>query len=292
MKSEKLSIIVVNWNKKNYLRKCLKSINEKTIYPNYEIIVVDNGSKDGSVAMIKNEFPEVKLIANKKNMGFAKANNQGITYAINTESNYLFLLNNDTEIIDKNWLNELINFSKSDEKIGVVGCKLIYPNGDIQFAGAYVNSAGIGKHITSDIKNPVKVDYVTGAAMLIKKIVINDIGLLDEGYFPIYFEETDFCYRARKAGYKIMVNPSVKIRHFESATMKEDPGTYYILNKNRVRFMLFNFSKMQLLKAIPWEILRFIKNIFKLKTHLLLKAYTTNIKNLKEILEKRKGRNL
>lgn len=286
----KVSIIIVNLDKKDYLTKCITTLIKKTKYRKYDIIVIDNGSKDGSVSFIRKKFPFLKIISNEKNLGFAAANNQGIRLAIKNKSDYFFLLNNDTEILTDNWLKKLIDFLEKNEKIGIVGCKLLYENGKIQHTGAYVNIAGIGKNITVDISKPKEVQFVTGAAFLIKKEVINNIGFLDESFYPIYFEETDFCFRARKKGYKIFVLPEIKITHHESITSKDNPLKYLIINKNRIRFMLLNFSIYKIFISSFFEIIRILKSLFKLRLHLLLKAYLENINNLNEIVEKRKNR--
>lgn len=279
-----VSIVILNWNGRKLLKNCLTSIKENTSYPNYEIIVVDNGSTDGSQTFIKESYPNINLIENKKNLGFSKANNQGIIAA---GGDFIFLLNNDTQVT-KNWLTNLIEVAESDSKIGIVGCKMIFPNGEVQHAGGYITNAGIGRHYSNGEEG--EVEYVTGASMLIKREVIDKIGLLDEKFTPIYFEDTDLCFRARKAGFKVVYTPKSSIMHYEAATTKQKKWMYFVMNRNRIRFMLLNFSKIRLLKAIPWEILRILKNIFKLRIHLLIKAYCVNLIDINEILKKRKER--
>ncbi|MEM4325816.1 MAG: glycosyltransferase family 2 protein, partial [Candidatus Pacearchaeota archaeon] len=122
-----VAIIIVNLNKKEILKKCLDSLYKKTKYKNYVVIVSDNGSTDGSVEMIKKEFKRVDLIENRKNLGFALANNVAVDYALRKYNpDYFFLLNNDTKIIQKDWLTKLVETAESDERIGIVGCNLIY----------------------------------------------------------------------------------------------------------------------------------------------------------------------
>ena len=125
-----LSIIIVNWNNKNLLEDCLKSICDTQNCENYEIVVVDNNSNDGSVDLIKKEFPKVKLIENEKNLGFAKANNQAIRIS---KAKYIMLLNNDTIIIQNDCFDKMIKFMEENIKVGVLGCKLLYTDKTLQF---------------------------------------------------------------------------------------------------------------------------------------------------------------
>jgi GT2 family glycosyltransferase len=274
-------------NKKDYLIRCINSVIKKTKNVNYETIVVDNGSNDDSVSAIKKKFPKIKVISNEKNIGFAAANNQGIKLGLKNNSEYFFLLNNDTEILTDNWLEDLVNFSEKSKDIGIVGCKLLYENGKIQHTGGYVNNAGIGRNLTFNITKPKEVQYATGAALLIKKEVIDAVGFLDESFYPIYFEEVDFCFRARKIKYRIFVYPEVKILHHESITTKENKEKYLVMNKNRIRFILLNFPVYKILIMIFFEIFRMVKSLFKKRLKMLLKAYLENIKNLHEIMKKR-----
>jgi len=296
MKKPLVSIIIVNWNAKEMLRNCLNSIRENTTYPNYKIVVVDNGSTDGSVEMIKKEFPHVQLIQNKENIGFAKANNQGIK---SIESDYYFLIGNDTEVT-KNWLTSMIEVSESDSKFGITGCKLIFPNGRIQHAGAWVKIHGVEHCLREKGDKLRQVDYVTGAAFLIKKEVIDKIGLLDEGFSPFYYEDSDYCVRARKAGYKIIYNPKTAIIHHTAYSMKKQslPFVYFIKEKNRIRFILLNFPLPWLILRVPYEIRRFGATLAGLYGEtsqmlpLFVKAWLVNLKGLKEILRKRRCRTM
>lgn len=281
-----VSVVVLNWNGGELLKKCLESLQKNTEYPDYEVIVVDNGSEDGSQELVRKDFPDIRLIENEKNLGFAKGNNRGIKAG---EGEYIFLLNNDTEVT-KGWLTELVKVAASDPAIGIVGCRLEYPDGEVQHAGGYVTSAGIAKHYTSGGQR--EVEYVTGAALLIKKGVIEEIGYLDEKFSPFYFEEMDWCFRAKKSGYKIIYSPNAEIVHHESFSMKKRANNfvYFVKNKNRIRLMLIHFSKTKLFKGAFWEILRLFKSVFKLRTHLLIKAYIVNLDDIREILEKRRAR--
>lgn len=289
-KLKKVSILIVNWDGKELLKRCLKSVKKHTQYPNYEVIVIDNGSEDGSQNMIKEEFKWVKLIENTENKGFSGANNQGIEAG---DGDYFYLLNYDTEVTE-GWLTKVVEVALSDEKIGVVGSGQLV-NGKTLAGSGYVDGRGINRaypeaFLKKFIDKPGVVYSVGGATMLIKKRVINEVGALDEGFNPLYFEETDFCARARAKGYKVIFAPSSVVYHWNKNTGSVRPWVYFAMSKNRIRYMLLNFSKLELIKALPWEILRIIKNTFKLRIHLLIKAYIVNLKDMNEILDKRRSR--
>ncbi|MFH1587671.1 MAG: glycosyltransferase family 2 protein [Candidatus Diapherotrites archaeon] len=281
-----VSIIILNWNGMDFTRKCLESIGRNTFYSPYEIIVVDNGSSDGSVEFLRQKRKEgkIKLIENSSNMGFAGGNNQGIDAS---KGSYIFLLNNDTTV-NGHWLASLVRVMDAYEKAGIVGCRLVYPNGKLQHAGAKIDDAGIARNLPEGGER--EVEYVTGAALMIKREVIDKIGKLDEGFNPIYFEEVDWCYRAWRAGFSVIYTPDTTIVHHEGeATQKKQTKAwnYFVMNKNRIRFMLLNFSGDRLISALPYEILRVLKSIVLLRIQHLLKAYWINFKNRKEIREKR-----
>jgi len=228
---EKVIIIILNWNGKELLKDCLSSLFKLTDYPNYKVIVVDNGSNDGSVEFVKQNFPQADIIALDKNYGFSKGNNIGIKYALEKYNpEYILLLNNDTEIIQKDWLKLLV---ESAEKYNaqIVGCKLIYPNGKIQHAGIDIKflSEHIGRFENKEKYSFIKyIGAVTFACVLIKKEVIEKIGLLDEIFFAGH-EDLDYCFKARKNGFKILYNGNVTLIHKESITTKkfEDLRRWY-----------------------------------------------------------------
>ena len=205
----KVDIILLNWNQKKDTIDCLESLRNLN-YTNYEIIVVDQDSKDGTQDIIRSRFPNVILIENKENVGFAEGNNIGIRKAFEGNPDYIFLLNNDT-VVDINILHNLIKLAETDLEIGLVGAKIFYfdfPD-KIWFAGGKMDwirglSVNLGAEQKDDSKydQMMETDFISGCAFLIKRNVIEKIGLLDKRYF-IYFEEIDWCIRAKKAGYKI-----------------------------------------------------------------------------------------
>jgi GT2 family glycosyltransferase len=250
-------IVIVNWNGKAILQRCLTSFFANTSNPDCKIVVVDNASTDASEEMLQEKFPQVKLIKNYQNTGFSKANNQGIRLALENGAKYILLLNNDVEITDSRWLEELFDVLKSDLRIGIVGCKLIYPDGTIQHAGGIIKlrvpyHRGDGSKDVGQFDKVEFVDYVTGAVLLIKSDVIHRIGLLDEGFSPLYYEDTDWCVRATLYGYKVAYTPNPKLIHYSTSSSKKLGRERRLLYSRRsfIRFFLLNFQTKSIIKRI------------------------------------------
>ncbi|MBN1941230.1 MAG: glycosyltransferase family 2 protein [Candidatus Diapherotrites archaeon] len=283
-----VSIIVLNWNGKEYTKQCIESVAKHTARGKYELIVVDNGSKDGSIEMLegmKRRKIVDTIILNSENRGFSGANNQGMKIS---RGKFIFLLNNDT-LLEKNWLEKMVKVAETDAKIGIVGPHLPESKTSKKiYGGGYIDDRGIARH--SYNRHESDAEQVGGAALLIKRKVFEKIGFLDEGFNPIYFEESDYCARARRSGYRIVFTPEVKIVHFGSKIVKKQASkwSFVTLNKNRVRYMLLHFSKKRLLKALGWELARIAKHTVRLRIHWLLEAYWINLKNLGDIIGKRR----
>ena len=221
----KLSIIIVNWNGKHLIRSCLASIYKFIRDIEFEVIVVDNGSNDDSVQLISTEFPLVKMIKNDKNIGFAGGVNKGLEVA---KAKYLLLLNNDTELLDNTFL-PMIRFMEINQKIGILGCKLKdrtgkaeescdnFPTfwsrvvGKLSERIYFLRRIGVSMRYW-DYNRLREVDVVSGACLLTRRNVVEKIGKFDERFF-MYHEDTDFCYRARREGFKIYFFPYSTIIH-------------------------------------------------------------------------------
>ena len=224
-----LSVIIVNWNAKSLLEQSLKSVYSciTESFP-LEVFVVDNGSSDGSPGMVKEKFPAVKLIENRENLGFARANNQAIG---KSSGKYVLLLNSDVIILNKA-LEKTITFLENHPDAGAVGCKLLNQDGTLQHScynfgsltRSVISSLGLDRTIFRNIskfqsllKNwshdkVREVDYVRGAFLMLRKKSIEDVGLLDERFF-MYAEEADVCYRLKKAGWKVYFFPGAEVIH-------------------------------------------------------------------------------
>ena len=256
-----LTIIIVNWNNKNLLRNCLKSIYNSQNYYNYEIIVVDNNSEDGSVELIKNEFPNVVLIENNKNLGFAKANNQAIKIA---RGNYILLLNNDTVVTNTYCFDRMIELMEKNSQIGILGCKLLYPDGTLQSCGESFPSVwGIfksqilfaktwkrfGKNKQGD-NHFKEIDFICGACLMTRKEILDQVGLFKEKYF-MYGEDVEFCYRVHKAGYDIGVLTDESIIHLHSKSTEKNltEMLYHSITNELKNLRMLHHSKLEVLFA-------------------------------------------
>ncbi len=238
-----LSVIIVSFNTKKLLEDCLKSTYKFTEGINFEVIVVDNGSKDESSLMVKKKFPQVKLILNKDNLGFTKANNQGIKAA---KGKYILLLNSDTYLIE-NSLKKLVEKANSLENLGAMGPLLLNQDQTIQQSVgffphlvqvflwmSFIDDLPGGQyfkpyHVDHDnfYKQDHQVDWVTAAAILIPKEVIKNVGALDEKIF-MYGEEVDWCYRAKQKSYNIYFLQSTKIVHIGRGSSQKIPTKAFI----------------------------------------------------------------
>ncbi len=234
-----LSIIIVNWKVKDLLEKCLRSIFEQTKNISFEVFVVDNNSGDGSAEMVREKFPQVDLTASAENLGFAKGNNLAIK---KFRGRYVLLLNPDTEILD-NALGKMVKFMDAQEECGIAGCKLLNADLSLQpsvrafpdFASQifillkihhlFPHSKTMYKYLVQDFDygKTQETDQVMGAFMMIRREVINRIGVLDENFW-IWFEEVDFCKRAKEAGFKIFYTPEAKIIHHFGQSFKQAMG--------------------------------------------------------------------
>ena len=249
----KIFIIVLNWNQKNNTLECLDSL-QKITYRNYKIIAVDNGSTDGSQETIKNSYPEVIVAENKENLGYAEGNNVGIKYALKHGADYVFILNNDT-IADTEALYFLIDEAEKNRNIGIVGPKIYYyeESSRIQSTGGALNGnfnplhRGFKETDKGQFEDVKEVDFVSGSAMLIKREVFEKIGFFDPDFF-MYWEETDFCYRARKQGFRVIVVPQAKIWH-KGGTGVMPLITYYMV-RNKLLFLKKNkLGNLNILKT-------------------------------------------
>lgn len=253
------SLIVLNWNGKEYLAQCLPSLLALD-YTNYEIILVDNGSTDDSVDYAISEFSGIRVIENRRNLGCAGGMNVGIAQS---QGDIAVLLNNDV-IVRRDWLSELVGAMTIDECIGVAGCKIFFADGDtLQHAGglishplALANHYGYRQPDTGAYDVLTDVDYVTSAAMAIRRAALAEVGNLDDGFFPIYYDDVDICYRARTAGWRVVYVPTAVLTHLESATMVRDSYRYFVsFHRSRLRFVLKHLSIEQFLREfVPAEV--------------------------------------
>ncbi len=243
-----ISIVVLNWNNYADTKECLTSLSQVTD-PDVEIILVDNGSQDGSGERLKSEFPQVKLIANKENLGFTGGNNVGIKYALAQGRKYILLLNNDT-VVEPDFLSKLLKSAQADPQVGVLSPKIMFFDQPqkIWFVGGSFRSflkkpyhPYYGELDNGQNENrPTETGWVSGCCMLVKSEVFTKIGLLDEDYFNNY-EDADFCWRAKQAGYKILLVPEAKIYHKFAASVGGKFSPFYTYFRTRNNLCVFPF---------------------------------------------------
>lgn len=282
-----ISVIICSLNGEKVLPACLRAVLESEYSP-LEIIVVDNGSTDRTSSVVKEQFPQVKLLRAPRNLGFAGGNNLGIR---NAQGDIVVLLNDDTEVTPE-WLSGARRAIESLPDWGILGAKLLYPDKKtIQHAGGTILPNALTQHIgngevdSGQYDTIRRCDYVTGAAFFIRRKLINKIGLLDEGYFPIYFEEVDYCFRARAAGYEVYYVPEIKVLHYESRTThKLSRGFLYKYHRNRLRFIIKNFTLRQMIRCAKFELKWLWKNHDTDLIISLTKAYLVNLLRLPSTL--------
>ena len=257
---KQLSIIIVSWNVKDLLRQCLQSIAENKGNIDLEVWVVDNDSQDQTVEMIKQEFPWINLIANNKNLGFAKANNLAINKA---NGQYLLLLNPDTKIFPDT-LEKSLAFIESHPECGALGCKMLYPNGTIQpsirrfpnwlviflilikIPKIFPNLKIFKRYLAEDFdyNKTQTAEQIMGAFMLIPRSVFNKVGILDEKFFN-WFEEVDFCRRIWQAKYKIYYFAEAQIIHYGGQSFSQEKllKNQWIFFSSAIKYFLKNLIK-------------------------------------------------
>lgn len=248
-----VSIVIVSWNTRDILRDCLQSVYEQAGDVNFEVIVIDNASIDGSVEMVRYEFPEVTVIENSENRGFAAANNRGIAVA---KGRYVLLLNSDTIVLE-NAIAGTVSFADAHPTAAVVGCRVLNPDKTLQptcfmfpsLLNMFLSSSYLYKLFPRnrffgreamtwwDRQNIREVDVVKGCFMLIRKEAIREVGVMDEQYF-MYCEETDWCYRFKRTGWNTLYNPGTEIIHLGGASTGQIAGEMLLqLRASRLIFL-------------------------------------------------------
>ncbi len=252
----KLSIIIVSWNVRALLEKCLVSLFEHPLHDSFEVIVVDNASQDGSVRMVQEKFPQVKCMANQENLGFSRANNMAYR---ESRGEYLLLLNPDA-CVHAGALDGMVSYLERHDGVGIVGGKLLNADGSLQpsvrtlptfWQQFFVNKLlGKDPELAFDYTKQQEVDQVMGAFLVTRRSLVEHLGFLDERFF-IWMEDVDFCKRVKEAGYKVIYLPSVVATHQRSSSFNQQNLV--------VRQIRFNKSSRQYYKKhhgmLPYLIL-------------------------------------
>ncbi len=264
-------VIVVNYNGAKYLQTCLSSIEQQT-YSNYETIVIDNASTDNSEEYIRQYFPKMTLIQAERNLGFARGNNLAIKSALDQKADYVFLVNNDTEL-ESDLIEQLIKTAERDPSVGIVSPVVfdLKNKNSLQEMGMAIDKFGYPLALKSSLDR-YRVFFVSGCAMMIKSELILRIGFFDESYF-MFAEDLDLCWRSWLASYKIIVNENARIYHesggsipggtIKSSSYKTSAQRVFLREKNTVRTLMKNYDSSNLIKIVPFYVaLLFFETIF------------------------------
>lgn len=264
----KVSVVILNWNGKQDTLECLDSV-QKIDYPNYDVVVVDNGSTDDSVNAITKKYPDITLIKTGSNLGYAGGNNVGIRLALDHDADFILVLNNDT-IVSPDLLSAFVTAKDLLPANSVLGAKIFfYDKPDtLWFAGGRWNSEsnsfehlGSGQTDSAEFNRFAEVDYVTGCALFASAATFKEVGLLNESFFLTY-EETDWCYRARAKGHKCIFVPEAKLWHKVSSSFggADSPLVGYFMQRNKLLWVKKHLPR-QVMNHLHKENLRTLRRI-------------------------------
>ena len=303
-----VSVIMVNWNTRKLLCECIESVYEHAGDVSCEIIVIDNASSDGSSAMVRDRFPEVRLIENPENCGFARANNQGMQQA---SGRYVLLLNSDARPLG-GALEHVVEFADRNQDAAVVGCRVLNSDMTLQptcfmfpsllnmiLSSSYLyklfaNNRFCGRErMTWWQRDDVRaVDVVTGCFMLVRRSAIESVGMLDDRFF-MYAEETDWCYRFKQAGWRVLFTPEAQIVHHGGQSSRNvRPEMLIELRLSILKFMKKHHGRFQYaiasalvflfiaLRLPLWFLLQNIPNEQKSSAEARVRAYTGCIRKI------------
>jgi GT2 family glycosyltransferase len=271
-KAPLVGMVLVNWNLKDTLRETLASCFQID-YPNFKVVVVDNGSHDGSQAMVQKEFPQVHLIANPVGLGYAKATSQGMEWLASQGAQYLFSTSNDVTF-DPPILREMVAAMEADAQIGIIGSKVYFFDRPevIWHAGAHIGWHGHSFHYGWERRDHPRYDrvrecdFVTGCGYLVRAEIAKALGFLKED-LVFYSEDSDFCYRVRARGFKIIYLPAAKLWHKTSTTLGKNRGlqlrystrnNLYLLHHHKVGPCYPMVLAIHLLAVLPMKMLFFM----------------------------------
>jgi len=229
----RVSIVIPVWNGASVIADCLKAVYASTGDELADVICVDNASEDESADCIATHYPQARLLRQLVNLGFAGGVNAGIAAA---SGDVLVLLNQDC-LPEAGWLKAVLNVFSQYSNTGIVGCTIFHTDGTLDHAGAkMIRPRAMGTHLNDVIDAPRPADYVTGSAFGIHHKVIDRAGWLDEDFYPAYYEEADYCYRARHAGFEVMYAPKARVRHLRSSKEAHRAPIKHSANQHRMRF--------------------------------------------------------
>jgi GT2 family glycosyltransferase len=281
-----VSIIVINWNTRDLLKDCLRSVYENSHHAAVEVIVVDNASTDGSIEMIENDFPDVKLIKNDHNAGFSRANNQAVEVS---RGEFILFINSDVIVLADS-IADMIRIMRNNAEIGALACQSLYTDKktvqhdcrrfptimtalfDNTFLGRWFPENGVMKRYRFRdwaFDDFSEVDQPPMTCLLVRRTVVDAVGLLDEKLF-LFFNDVDWCLRINKAGFKIFYMPDAQVVHYASMSVNRFSASYYYWHKDRFYFYRkhYGYHAVLLIKLVLF--LDFLERTLKLPIKVML----------------------
>lgn len=266
----KVSIVILNWNQRDMTLACLRSL-KKISYPSYEIILVDNGSTDDSIPAVRKEFPEIEIIENGRNLGVAGGRNVGIEYVQQKGTDYLLFLDNDT-VVDKDFITEMVRVGEEDRKAGILTGKIYFysdperiwcAGGSLSLYRRHISATGYDEIDKGQYDDLREVDHVAGCCLMIKKKVIDEIGILDQNFIEYFTEDTDWCLRAKKKGYRIMYVPEAKLWHHVIKKISVSERYWYLKGRNLMWMMRKHARLHHWIGFIFFSVFGFVKVLYR-----------------------------
>lgn len=292
-----VAVIILTWNAAAAALACLRTVTRQE-RAQAHVLVVDNASTDGTPERIAEQFPTVTLIRNPRNLGFAAGMNAGIRalQAAADPPDVIVLLNQDTQVAP-NWLAEIVAPFERDPQIGAVGCKIRYADGTIQHAGAYLEwPRALAQHVgwhepdTGQYDDCKDYETLTGAALALRTQALEEVGLLDPGYTPAYYEDSDLCWRLRRHSYRIVYNPRAVVTHHESLSITDDLTRSKYYNRGRLRYVLKTYAVADIVGPFLESEIAFVHaHGYTIEARALRWAYIETLAGLPEILAARRS---
>lgn len=293
----KCVVLILAWNGGDVLQHCLERVLALTPAAD-QVMVVDNASRDGSADQVARYFPAVTLLRNEANLGFSGGMNVGLrTLMAQPEPPDAVLLLNQDTLVDPGCLAALSSALHENPLLGAVGCKIRYPDGTIQHAGVYLERPRaivqhVGWHQPDDgrFDQPTEMPFVTGAALGLRRSVLEQVGLFDEGYAPAYFEDIDLLWRIGRAGYRVGYEPRATLVHHESLSLPDSLMRSALYNRGRLRFVLKSYSLEDLLGPFAQAEQRFIQQHARYAEGRVLRwAYNETLASLTDLVVARRA---
>lgn len=290
----KISIIILNWNGKELLQQCLDSIDGQS-YRDFETILVDNGSSDGSAEYVSKYYPWVKLVVLSENIGFASGNNRGLAEC---GGEYIVTLNNDTKV-EPEFLSRLCAAADADQRIGMVAAKMLnfFDAGRIDSVGIKVTTSGmaynigVGERDQGQYDLPREVFGACAGAALYRRTMLDEVGFFDDDFFA-YYEDVDLAWRGQLAGWRCITAPAAVVYHIHSATSgKMSPFTVYQVQRNKWFVIIKNWPGRlilrQFVKIILYDIGALLLALLKLRFYAAMRSRLYLLCNLRQLYTKR-----